>query len=83
MYVNLSAGVAALVPPTVVTVTSKLPAEPGGRSMMVTCVSLTTVKHGAVGDPLHGVAVIPKVPTNTSVAATPAGSKPVPMTLTV
>ena len=82
-YVYVSAAEIALVPPAVVTVMSTLPAEPAGRSCTLICVSPTTVKHGGVGDPVHGVVVISTPPTNTLVAATPDGSNPVPMTLTV
>jgi hypothetical protein len=64
-YVYLSAPEVALMPPTVVTVMSTLPAEPVGRSWTVIWVSLPTLKHGAVGDPGHRVTVMSFPPTET------------------
>ena len=47
--------------------------------MMVICVALLTVKHGAVGDTGHGAAVMLVPPTDTTVAP----ENNVPVTITV
>ena len=81
-YVYWSLLLMALVPPTVVTVTSTVAAACAGRSSTLITVGLVTVKQGDVGDPGHGVALM-LVPTFTLVALNPVPLKPVPVTVMV
>ena len=77
-YVYWSAPDVGLVPPTVVTVTSTAPV-PAGRSITLIEVAPPTVKHGAIGVPGHGVAVIGLVPILTCVALKLVPLKSVPL----
>ena len=72
-----------LPPPTVVTLMSTVAAMCEGRSSIVICAALTTLKHGLVGDPGHGVVVMLVVSTDTFVVLKPVPLKPVPFTVTV
>jgi hypothetical protein len=77
-YVYRSLLLVALVPPTAVTVMSTVAATCAGMSFTLICAALTMSKHGLVGDPGHGVAVIGLLPMLTCVAPL----KPEPLTVT-